>query len=189
MKSIITREEYKRIYAMLDEVSPIDMDCGKLCGALCCTCDNDNDSSDYNMGIYLLPGEDKLFTKNEDWLRWSTELAEDYEYPDSWHGLVYFVRCKTPPVCDRKMRPIQCRTYPLTPHINSDGILEMITCSYDLPYECPIIENNISLNESFINTTYEAWKKLITDPLIYDLVKMDSEYRDDNSAEYTVFKK
>ena len=145
---------------MLDQVSPVDYDCGTLCGAICCTCDEDNDKDDYDMGIYLLPGEDKLFTKDEDWIRWNYEMAEDYEYPDSWSGKVWFIRCKNPPVCDRKLRPIQCRTYPLAPHISSEGELHMVYNVSDLPYECPLIRDNIRLNSDFIEKTYEAWKIL-----------------------------
>lgn len=171
---------------MLDEVSPIDGDCGRLCNAACCTCDGDCEGDDFNLGIYLLPGEDKLFTKDEDWLIWSTERAEDYEYPDSWHGTVYFIRCKTPPVCDRKFRPLQCRTYPLAPHISREGKLIMITNSSELPYECPLIRDNIKLEDAFIEATWKAWSILITDPLIYDLVEMDSQYRDSDNAKYRI---
>lgn len=186
MKSRLKRDDYKRIYEMLDKVSPIDGDCGKLCGSLCCTCDENDASDEFDMGIYLLPGEDKLFTKKEDWLVWSTERAEDYEYPDSWHGKVYFIHCKTPPVCDRGKRPIQCRTFPLAPHLTEDGSLVMITYSGGLPYECPLISDSIKLNDDFVKTTWDAWNILITDPLIYDLVEMDSRYRDMDGQQYNI---
>lgn len=186
MKSRLRKDEYKRIYERLDKVSPVDYDCGKLCGAICCTCDKDNATDDYDMGIYLLPGEDKLFTKEEDWLRWNYEMAEDYEYPDSWSGKVWFIRCKNPPLCEREMRPIQCRTYPLAPHIDEDGNLHMIINTSPLPYTCPLIEDDMKLNEDFIDVTYEAWKLLISDPLIFDLIEMDSRYRDDEQIEYKI---
>ena len=186
MKSRLRKDDYRKIYEMLDEVSPIDGDCGRLCNAACCTCDGDCKGDDFNLGIYLLPGEDKLFTKDEDWLIWSTERAEVYYYPDSWHGKVYFVRCKTPPVCERKLRPLQCRTYPLAPHLTDEGKLIMITNASELPYECPLIRDNIKLREDFTEATWKAWSILITDPLIYDLVEMDSQYRDRENAQYRI---
>ena len=122
MKSIIKKRTWKAIYRLLDRVSPIERDCGLLCGAVCCTCGESGDE----LGIYLYPGEHKIHNKKDDWLEWTVEAAEDYDFPDSWTGPVYFVKCKTPPVCPRKKRPFQCRTYPLAPYISEDGILEMV---------------------------------------------------------------
>ena len=42
---------------MLDSVCPIDGDCGRLCGAACCTA---GDTDGEELGIYLYPGEEKL---------------------------------------------------------------------------------------------------------------------------------
>ena len=36
----------------------------------------------------------------------------------------------------------------------------------------------MELTPEFIKATHTCWKHLIRDPLIYDLVKEDSEYRD-----------
>lgn len=178
MKSTIKKSTYKAIYRLLDQVSPIDTDCGILCGAACCSCEDSStneDGTDYDMGIYLLPGEEKVFTKKEDWLKWSVETAEDFDFPDSWFGNVYFVRCKTPPHCPREMRPMQCRTFPLSPYLTEDGILQLIYSPAALPYACPLIESKIILGENFIKATYTVWKHLVKDSLIYDLVYMDSE--------------
>ena len=187
MKSMITRKTYLAIYRLLDRVSPIDADCGSLCGAACCTCGGDSpdlDGTDFDMGIYLLPGEDKIFTKKEDWLKWTAEYAEDYDFPDSWSGKVFFVRCTTPPECPRRMRPLQCRFFPLAPHLDEDNRLRLILHSGELPYACPLIRDRITLNPSFIQATFTVWKRLIKDPLIYDLVLMDSESREESSLTY-----
>lgn len=127
------------------------------------------------MGIYLLPGEEKLFTRKENWLKWSIEDSEDYEFPDSWSVKIYFIRCKTPPHCPREMRPLQCRFYPLAPYLTEDGELKLILSPTELPYQCPLITEKIPLQESFIQATYTVWKRLLKDPLINDLVKMDSK--------------
>lgn len=177
MRSTIRKRTYKAIYRLLDKVSPLSTDCGQLCSAACCKCGGDGsheDSTDFDMGIYLLPGEEKLFTKKESWLKWNVEYAEDFEFPDSWSGKVYFVRCKTPPDCPREMRPLQCRFYPLFPYLAENGELEMILSPTELPYQCPLISEKMPLQESFVQATYTVWKHLIRDPLIYDLVAMDS---------------
>ena len=179
MKSIIKKRTWKAIYRLLDRVSPIERDCGLLCGAVCCTCGESGDE----LGIYLYPGEHKIHNKKDDWLEWTVEAAEDYDFPDSWTGPVYFVKCKTPPVCPRKKRPFQCRTYPLAPYISEDGILEMVYNDEQLPYSCPLIDREIPLNDDFVKATYTVWSHLIRDPLIYDLVEMDSRARDEEDTD------
>ena len=177
MKSTIRKNTYKAIYRLLNSVSPLPHDCGKLCSAACCTCGGDGtdeNSTDFDMGIYLLPGEEKLFTRKEDWLKWSIEDVEDYEFPLSWSGKIYFVRCKTPPQCPREMRPLQCRFYPLSPYLDEDKKLRLVLSTVELPYKCPLIEEKMTLQPAFIQATYTVWKRLIKDPLIWDLVEMDS---------------
>ena len=181
MKSKLTKEQYEKIYKMLDKVSPIDTDCGLLCGAACCTIGKTAGAEE--MGIYLLPGEEKLHDRKDDWLSWSVEKAEDYEFPDSWKGALYFVRCVDPPHCPREKRPIQCRSFPLLPHLDENDVLSMVYNDYDIPYRCPLIDDEIPLNDDFVETTLKAWAMLIEDPLIYDLVKMDSEARDKAAQE------
>lgn len=190
MKSSIKKDTFKAIYRLLDKVSPIDTDCGLLCGSACCTCEEPSDAEyendDFSLGIYLLPGEEKLFTGYEDWLDWSWEYAEDYEFPESWHGKVYFLKCRNAPFCHRKMRPMQCRIFPLTPHLDEDGNLFMIYQSGQLPYDCPLISDRIKLNDDFLKANYTVWKHLIRDSLIYDLVEMDSRYRIEDGDDITI---
>lgn len=129
------------------------------------------------MGLYLLPGEEKMFTRKENWLAWGWTSADEYEFPESWHGKVFFLQCKAAGFCPRENRPLQCRTFPLAPHLTEDGTLCMIWHSGELPYTCPLIEERQILNERFIRATYTVWSHLIREPLIYDLVEMDSQYR------------
>ena len=189
MKSSISPKTYRAMYRLLDRVSPIDGDCGKLCGAICCTCsyvpedmeytaEGDCNADEY-LGLFLLPGEEKILEESgqDDWVSWGHIMAEDYEYPDSWEGKVYFIQCRTAPNCPRRLRPIQCRTFPLAPHIDEDGIFHMIRHCDELPYSCPLNDKDMVLNEDFAKATYTVWKHLIRDPYILDLVEMDSEIR------------
>lgn len=178
MKSTIRKDTYRAIYRLLNKVSPLLSDCGQLCAAACCNCGGNGsgeESLDFDMGIYLLPGEEKLFTRKEEWLKWNVEDAEDFEFPDSWSGKVYFVRCKTPPHCPREMRPLQCRFYPLAPYLSEKGKFSLILSPADLPYQCPLITEKMALEPAFVKATHTVWKRLIRDPLIRDLVAMDSK--------------
>ncbi len=177
MKSSIKKSTWKAIYRLLDKVSPLKYDCGNLCGSICCSFDesSSHDTDDFELGIYLLPGEEKLYNMNEDWLQWSISDAADFEFPLSWKGKIYFIRCKTPPLCPREHRPLQCRTYPLMPHLDEDDNLSIILSDIETPYNCPLICEGQKLQDSFYKANLTVWKRLITDPLIYDLVKMDSK--------------
>lgn len=173
MKTTTTKRQWQAIYRLLDRVSPVPYDCGKLCGSACCTISGDH--PDEEMGIYLYPGEEQIHDQDDPWLCWTVEQAEDYEFPDSWNGDIYFVRCTDPPHCPRSKRPLQCRTYPLAPRLTEDGILILIKNDENLPYTCPLIVNDMELSDDFIRATYTVWSHLIRDPFIYDLILMDSQ--------------
>ena len=182
IKSILRKADYRAIYRFLDRVSPLPCDCGSLCGALCCGTPEDS-QWDEKMGIYLLPGEDKLHSKSDDWLIWNEDSTEEYVFPPSWKGKVFFVKCKNAPKCPREKRPIQCRTFPLSPHFLDEGHLVLIWDTDPLPYVCPLIRDNAKLNRDFILATYTVWKHLVRDPLILDLIEMNSEEREKEGRE------
>ena len=156
--------KWKAIYRLLDHVSAEVFDCGTLCGSACCM----NQGAE-ELGIYLFPGEEKLLM-GQNWLEWETQDPSELGFPDSWTEPVYFVKCKTPPVCPRTMRPLQCRTFPLKPVIGENGVLEMIWNDEELPYQCPIIEKNMPIHDDFYKATYTVWTHLLQDPRIMDLV-------------------
>lgn len=184
----ITAQEMKRtiqkIYQRLDEVTPVDFDCGKLCGEVCCVYDADETHTE-ELVLYLLPGEELMYEDSPDFELYYMDSSE-IRYPHSWKDNIYLVKCKNPPRCDRSIRPIQCRTFPLVPHISKNGEFHLVLDETEFPYECPIIRDHIKLNEDFINFTYEIWKMLISNPLVYDLVDMDSKDRDRRTSEYKI---
>lgn len=181
--NIKIKKSIEKIYKTLDEVSPLDYDCGKLCNEICCTYDDED--KDGKVGLYLIPGEELMYANSEEFELYTLN-PDEIDYPHSWKNKIYLVNCINPPRCNRKIRPIQCRTFPLIPHISKDGSFHMIIDPDDIPYKCPIIEENIKLNNDFIETTLEVWKKLIKNPLIYDLVDLDSRRRINRKENYTV---
>ena len=84
------------------------------------------------------------------------------------------------------MRPLQCRFFPLAPHISSDGALHLILSPIELPYTCPLIEQKTELEPRFIKAVYTVWKHLLKDPLIFDLVEYDSAERDENQLNIVI---
>ena len=59
----------------------------------------------------------------------------------------------------------------------------MVYNDLELPYECPLIEEETPLEDEFVEAILNAWDLLMEDPMIYDLVKMDSEAREESFAE------
>ena len=174
--------DYKKVYEILDSITPLKCDCGILCGNACCN----DDEYEEEMGMYLLPGEEIMHDKNDPCLIWTKDNAVDYDFPMSWTGTVDFVKCEGPKKCKRNLRPIQCRTFPLTAHLTKDKKLIMIMVDEGMPYSCPLFKIPGSIEQDFINAAATAWKILIQDKLIYDLVEYDSAYRDETGIAYTV---
>ena len=86
-------ELLRRTYRILDSVTPIEGDCGALCGARCCK-GGDHD------GMWLLPDED-LLLKGAGFL--TVRSTDDGKY----------AICSGS--CKRSLRPLSCRIYPYFP--------------------------------------------------------------------------
>ncbi len=176
-------EQYKKIYGMLDKVSPVPYDCGSLCNSICCRGDSFSGEDPY---IYLLPGEKEYLEYAGCKMKIVRRRLKYHDLPSSWGKYVYTAECSQPENCNRSVRPIQCRTFPITPHITETGELLMIYCDVDLPYVCPLLEEEKKLSDDFLAITYEAWKLLTEDGAIRDLVEHDSRERDKNGVEKRV---
>ena len=197
----LSKEEFQKIYSLWDNVSPIDGDCGLLCSAACCRETGDypqeicnpefksqsqEEDGQVELGMYLLPGEEQMLSTQTPWLTWTTDNPAEYGFPESWTEPVYYAKCSGPANCRRNLRPIQCRTFPLQPHLDQDNRLHLIYYSDALPYKCPLVSNLTKLNQDYLLATFTAWKKLLKDERIFDLVKEDSNYRDYIGTPYTI---
>ena len=67
----------------------------------------------------------------------------------------------------------------MAPHIDEEGELTLVYNDLELPYTCPLIEEETPLEDDYVDAVLKAWSILTTDPLMYDLVKMDSEAREE----------
>lgn len=160
---------YLQLYRLFDEVTPLDIDCGQLCGKSCC--------SGEDSGMLLFPGEEAVYELfSPEWAKIEkTSLLYTHnskEYP------VNILFCKGD--CDRYQRPLACRIFPLTPYINNFGELEIITdprakgicrLAQALPTE--------EYNAQFIKNIKRAFALLVKNERIYSFLKMYSEYLDE----------
>ena len=178
------KKSIKKMYEKLDQVTPLDFDCGTLCDQVCCAYEEEG-CINKDLVLCLVPGEELMY-ENSDYFDLYSVDPKELDYPRKWKDDVFLVECNNPPHCDRSIRPIQCRTFPLVPHISKDGQLHIILDENEFPYECPIIRDNIPLNEDFIKVIYEVWTKLITNPNVYALIMYDSRRRDNRRKGYEI---
>ena len=102
---------YQKLYEMFDTVTPLSKDCGMLCGGACC-----KDGKTERKGMLLFPFEEKVLKHKG----YEIEQSE-WKYGDN---NAYILYCNGN--CNRKLRPLACRIFPLTPIINDDGSIKLI---------------------------------------------------------------
>lgn len=107
---------YLQLYRLFDNNTPLPVDCGKLCDGICCKGDDS--------GMFLFPGEKAVY----DLLKPEGIKTEYSDLIYSYNGKDF----KTPILfcggtCDRYIRPLACRIFPLTPVLNENGKVEIIT--------------------------------------------------------------
>ncbi len=102
---------YRRIYSAL-RCTPAAFDCGKLCGGACCQ------DSEHGTGMYLYPGEEAMFSSSREWAK-----IEDSDFLCAGRA-VKILSC--PGKCNRSLRPLACRLFPLVPYMKSDGGIKII---------------------------------------------------------------
>ncbi|MFZ5647030.1 MAG: hypothetical protein ACOY30_05355 [Bacillota bacterium] len=165
--------KYRYLYQLTNNVTPLEDDCGLLCGSVCCRPDHKN-----SLGVYLFPGEESLFPGDEEWFTREYHDPCEHGFPDNWKEPVHFLKCCGP--CDREKRPLACRFFPLAPHLLSDGTLLLTYETARLPYRCPLVYKKIPLKEDFIEKVALSWSLLLEDIRIRRLVDEDSRERERN---------
>ncbi len=131
----------------LKDLTPMNWDCGRLCGKACCQPDEDGQG-----GVYLFPGEEGL-TGGE----WS-EVAEA-----RMNGRpVKMLTCEGS--CERDRRPLGCMIFPLTPVVDD---ADRVDVRFDLRARamCPLLRDGEGgLRQEFVLTAREALQEIAGDP-------------------------
>lgn len=168
--------DWDRVYKLLNDVTPLPADCGRLCGAVCCS------EWEKGVGMYLLPGEEIMFSGAEEWLTWEEHATGEYEFCPSWRGTFYFVRCNGS--CPREKRPFACRIFPLSPYLSPEGGFEL-RLEEAAALLCPLVKaDDIKLlDRRFLARARLAWEVLLQDPLIRDDVEWESRRLDELEGE------
>lgn len=150
---------YKQAYKVLENLTPIPADCGKLCGAACCQ-DTINDGSE--AGMYLYYGE-KVMLKGYEGIRIE---KSDFEYGNEKAEIAI---CKGR--CDRRLRPLSCRIFPLIPYKKENSPLTVII-DPRAKSMCPIAKTFTmdDFDEGFVSAVLYIFKVLIKEKHIREFV-------------------
>lgn len=178
VKSLLQEDDFQRVYALLDTPA-MEGDCGILCGKICCQ------EYEPGVGTYLLPGEECMFAGDEPWLTWHYHRAKTHDFPLEWKGLVLFAMCQG--TCPRDRRPIQCRTFPLTPYLDEQGNLDMRLDILTGSLICPLVRHpeEHPLRPEFVKNAKEAWSILVRDPLVrVDVARQSRRVDDDQRSRW-----
>lgn len=140
-------EIYKSIYKYYGDTTPLKVDCGQLCGGACCESDENKVT-----GMYLFPGEEKLFLDKSGFKIVNSLFLYDGEYAK-------ILICKG--TCLRSMRPLSCRIFPVLPYIENNAV----TLIFDPRAKavCPLLSlpDISSLDSEFVKKTKNVTKLLL----------------------------
>lgn len=94
---------YTKAYALLENVTPIKVDCGQICDRACCKVEEEI------TGMYLFPEENVMF---RDMPSYAKLYDTDFEYDYGRYADLF--TCDGS--CERWRRPLSCRIFPLLPY-------------------------------------------------------------------------
>ncbi len=157
---------YKKAYRLLKDSTPLKFDCGLICSSKCCSGDSD-------MGMYLYPGEEVMFSGHDEFLCIRQDKLRGTD--------VLFAVCDGK--CDRKYRPLSCRIFPFAPYIDETGRLTVIE-DPRAKYVCPLLLESMDLkiDKSFKRNVLNAFRFLIRDDEIGRFIRLFSCALDDYKA-------
>ncbi|OPX94185.1 MAG: hypothetical protein A4E53_00100 [Pelotomaculum sp. PtaB.Bin104] len=163
--------DWERIYKLLDDITPLAVDCGRLCGAACCT------EWEQGAGVYLLPGEEGMFSGLEEWLAREERSIGEYGFRPGSKSRSYIIRCNG--TCPRERRPFACRTFPVTPYLSPEGKFEL-RLDEAAVLLCPLVKaGDIKILEKrFLMRTRLAWEELLREPQIRKIIEWKSRQID-----------
>ncbi len=145
-----------RARELLNQVTPMRFDCGKLCGSACC------DKSEAGEGMLLFPGEKELYASMPDGFHIMPDMSEE----NGW-----LLTCEG--YCDRETRPLSCRLFPLIPYILKRDSGDSAGMAMDVrawPI-CPLMKDGLAgCDQSFIETAAQAARVLCAVPAHQDFI-------------------
>jgi len=152
---------FVKTYKLLNNCTPLPVDCGQLCDCACCKGDADT-------GMLLFPGEEELFANEKAF----KIIDTDYVLDDGF--IVKLLLCNAR--CDRNKRPLACRIFPLLAFSTDSNEIEvkMDPRSYDV---CPlaIVGMQEGVSEEFTQKVKMVFELLIKDAKCKNFIEIMTE--------------
>lgn len=146
-------------YAILGDATPIPADCGKLCGAACCQGDDD-------VGMLLFPGEAVHLSRVPGFRVFRIDYME---------GRSWLLTCGGE--CDRSLRPLACRIFPLGPKVAPDDTVSARPDPRAKPM-CPLADGEF-LDRRFRRRVEKVFALFAEEPKMLELMTRISEELDE----------
>ena len=156
---------YIPIYESLENITPLKKDCGMLCDAACCK------DGDEKTGMLLFPFEEKLLSE----VKFATIEDSNCEYGETGVAKLFF--CDG--TCDRALRPLACRIFPLMPYLKNDRLtLVMNPMAKGI---CPLARSLeiTDLEPKFVKAVKKAMNRIMKLKDGKDYILMLTEIADD----------
>lgn len=129
--------------ALLENVTPLKTDCGKVCGGRCC-----RPLEAEETGMLLFPGEEELYRGKAGWKLRETPAG---------------VLAVCTGSCERGERPLSCRIFPLLPVIR-DGTVK-VAADQRARAVCPLLKQGIrGMDPAFTEAVRETGRMLAEVP-------------------------
>ncbi len=150
-------EELNKAYELLEKVTPLPFDCGRLCDHQCC-------KGSEKDGMLLFPFEKELFEDNSDFK----------VYYDEKTGCDAVV-CLTP--CKRDERPLSCRLFPLFPYVEEKNGEKVLNVALDIRSlgVCTLADKKEQLDRKFLRNVRLASSVLLRNSEIADFLLKTSK--------------
>lgn len=147
------KDFWNLVYDTVNGFTPLEYDCGALCGKACCKGGDD-------IGMVLFPHEE--------------EALDLSQYKVSEHDGLKTIVCGGK--CDRENRPFACRIFPFFPVVNQDGRVEVLP-DPGANSLCPMLKNIdvIRFDKYFLRTVRRAGRLLTVDGDCREYLKERSE--------------
>ena len=133
--------------ALLENVTPLKADCGRLCAGACC-------QGDENTGMLLFPGEETLY----EGCAFARVIPAAFSLAG---GDALLLVCDG--ACERKNRPLACRLFPLFLKFTADGSTR-VCMDARAHAVCPLCDYGLdALDPAFRDAARQAYDLLLGD--------------------------
>lgn len=146
---------------LLEEITPLQTDCGQVCGGACCRTHPGEQT-----GMLLFPGEAEAY-RGED----------GFSLVDSPRGTILVCEGR----CNRANRPLACRMFPLVMLLRSDGA--KVATDAAAQSVCPLAKQGKSaLSQDFVAAVRQAANLLAQDERQAAHLRLLTEMQDEWKA-------